>query len=302
MCRKSEMIFSCINSSPTRSQQFFKSQADMLTEINVLGVPPEHGVIDLLNATIALDIAKAALDIVSEKGEWLSTIVPRDLAVYLAVQRRPHQMTRVILLSLLSHCNGELEVLHELANMGWLPTYLVPSFNLESAVSDSNLEYVLFIVPKVKPTGSQLTDIMEHIKRTEEKLNNMSSAFETKTLNALELSKKIDTLQKESQSLKQRLTAVEPNPFTSTIQNSTTSVASTTGPQTSGTETRARANGSVAATTTQGGSFQTPSNNGLFNTTSDVMLAWPSWTPTLWGTRTGGGGGGIGTTMTPGGS
>jgi hypothetical protein len=117
---------------------------------------------------------------------------------------------------------------------------------------------------------------MEHIKRTEEKLNNMSSAFETKTLNALELSKKIDTLQKESQSLKQRLTAVEPNPFTSTIQNLTTSVASTTGPQTSGTETRARANGSVAATTTQGGSFQTPSNNGLFNTTSDVMLAWPS--------------------------
>jgi hypothetical protein len=202
----------------------------MLTEINVLGVPPERGVINLCSARIALDIAKAAQDIIMEKGDRLSNIAPRDLAVYMAIQRRPQPMTRVTLLTLLSHCNGELEVIHELANMGWLPTYLVPSFNLENHVSDS-VEYILFIVPKVipdlKPTGSQLVDLMEHIKRTEEKLDSVSRDLgRTRTTNKA-LSEKIDALQKETESLKQGLKkteergcfggihAVNPNPTTS---------------------------------------------------------------------------------------
>jgi peptidoglycan hydrolase CwlO-like protein len=84
---------------------------------------------------------------------------------------------------------------------------LVPSYNVESIVSDSNtIEYVLFIVPNVikylKPSGSQLKDLTEQIKRMEEKLNEMSRNIErTSTTNA-SLSKKIETLQKETESLK----------------------------------------------------------------------------------------------------
>jgi hypothetical protein len=105
----------------------------MLTEINVLGVPPEEGMLKLGIGRISHDIALGALKIVQERGEWLSDLGPRDLALFVAVQRRCPQMSRLTLLELLSQCRGELELSHELGNMGTPPSYLPPSYNLESS-------------------------------------------------------------------------------------------------------------------------------------------------------------------------
>jgi hypothetical protein len=178
----------------------------MIREINALGVPPEK-VCDyvLANGKIALGIARWTCDSVKISGYW-RTLTPEDLAIYVATPGRDRQMPRTTLLQLFSTCHSELDAVRELGNLGFMASYVPPSYNLDALMA-SNTEYMLFVIPKKGWDGeywdSKTTE--ERSKQTECLLNRVLFEVEDNRRANRELSRKLDRLQEETEGLKERL-------------------------------------------------------------------------------------------------
>jgi hypothetical protein len=179
----------------------------MITEINALGVPPEKGKFYLRSGRIALQISDSILGRVRDVAHW-PKLTAEDLAVYVATPARNPQMNRVTLLQLFSHCHSELEAVRELGNLGFMGSYVPPSFNLEPLVA-SNTEYLLFIIPKKGwNTSWEFQDDKQaggSRIETESLLNRVLFEVEDNRRTNRELSRKLDKLQEETEELKEAL-------------------------------------------------------------------------------------------------
>jgi hypothetical protein len=120
----------------------------MLKEINIVGIPPRHGMYGTLgfrNYNPVLDLVTRMLKIVKSDGYW-SEIEPEDLSFYIA-ERSKVPISREILLPRLTHCQNELEVIDELLEIGFRLAPIPLSLSVHQFQS-SREEYMAFIVPK----------------------------------------------------------------------------------------------------------------------------------------------------------
>jgi hypothetical protein len=122
----------------------------MLTEINIVGIPPRHGMYRTFGSTYkpVLDIVTRMLKMVKSDGYW-SEIAPEDLSFYIA-ERSKVPISREILLPRLTHCQNELEVIDELLGIGFRLAPIPLNLSVHQFQS-SREEYMAFIVPKSHP-------------------------------------------------------------------------------------------------------------------------------------------------------
>lgn len=123
----------------------------MLTEINIVGVPPRDGMhitSPFSDYNPVLELVTTMLKMVKSDGYW-SAVAPEDLSFYIA---EPFNVpiSRENLLPRLAHSKNEHEVIDELLEIGFRLAPIPLSCSVHQFQS-SREKYIAFIVPKIHP-------------------------------------------------------------------------------------------------------------------------------------------------------